>query len=105
MDLKAPQEKLNQILGVNADFNKLIESVSLLKNSTIEFEFRTTVTPDLDENDIIDLAKLVGNGVNYYLQPYRKPSFLLNAPAPLPIEMLQKFEKSALNYADKIKLR
>ena len=105
MDLKAPRSKFATMVGPNSNFDNIIESVNILKNSSIEFEFRTTVTPELDEADIIELAQLVGNGVNYYLQPYRKPTFLLNAPNPHPIEMLQKFEKVASKYANRIKLR
>ncbi len=105
MDLKAPKEKFTPMVGVNGDFSKIEESVALLKSSCVDFEFRTTVTPELNEADIIALAKLVGQGVDYILQPYRKPAFLINAPEPHPIETLQKFEKVALNYANKTKLR
>ena len=41
MDVKAPGEKFNQMVGVNGKFEKIVESVNLLKNSDIEFAMET----------------------------------------------------------------
>lgn len=105
LDIKAPPEKLDTMAGVKVDYNKILCSIELLKESNIACEFRTTVTPELTGDDIEYLAKLVGNDYAYFLQPYRKPAFLINAPEPLPIETLQNYEKLAKKYANCAKLR
>jgi len=105
MDIKAPKDKLNAMIGVQADFDKLLNSVNIIKNSGVECEFRTTVTPELTADDIIELAKLVGDDIPYYLQPYRKPEMMLNAPEPLSYETLKNYEKLAKTYANLVKMR
>ncbi|KPJ55375.1 anaerobic ribonucleoside-triphosphate reductase activating protein [Parcubacteria bacterium DG_72] len=62
------------IKGISHDFQKEIErSVELLKNSGVDFEFRTTVVPTvLKKEDIVQIAKWIGGeNVKYYLQQFR----------------------------------
>ncbi len=105
MDVKAPFEKLNAMVGVEVDTSRLLQSMEIIKKSGVNHEFRTTVTPELTENDIISLAKLVGNDSRYYLQPYQKPALSINFPDPLKIEVLERYEEIAKNYAQNVKLR
>ena len=105
MDVKAPFEKLNAMVGVEVDTKKLSRSMEIIKTSGVKHEFRTTVTPDLTVDDIIVLASLVGNESTYFLQPYQKPVLSRNYPEPLKIETLQKYEQIAKNYAQNVKLR
>ena len=45
VDIKAPPDKYNLLTGINVDFSKIEQTVFLLKNSQIKYEFRTTVVP------------------------------------------------------------
>lgn len=75
MDLKAPFEKYSVAAGVNADLAKISQSIELLKNSKINFEFRTTFDKGiLSENDISIMRKIVGEKNRYIIQGSITPS-------------------------------
>lgn len=72
MDLKAPlNSKYHEASGVRADLNKIRESIKLLTDSGIDYEFRTTVVPTiLDEADIEEMAKTIAGAKKYALQQF-----------------------------------
>ena len=58
--------------GVKIDIEKIKESVFIIMNSPIEYEFRTTAVPGLHaEEDFIEIAKWLKGARVYYLQEYR----------------------------------
>lgn len=89
MDIKAPLKKLPSIIQCQNSIDSITKSISLLMQNKVKFEFRTTVTPDLNLYDIFKIVNSI-KGANYFLQPYRKPDHLLSAPEPLSLEILQK---------------
>ncbi len=95
MDIKAPNEKLEQIALCKHKFDEVEKSIDILLQNKVEYEFRTTVTPDLNEGDIVSMAKRIVGAEKYILQPYRKPEFLHNAPEPHKIETLSHFVQIA----------
>ena len=55
MDIKAPLEKYAQVSGVELPLDSIKESIALLLEGRVEYEFRTTVDRDLlDEDDLLD---------------------------------------------------
>ena len=72
MDIKAPFEKYFQITGMNINIDNIKNSIKLIMNSGIEYEFRTTVIKSqLSTEDILEIGKTI-NGANlYYLQKFR----------------------------------
>ncbi len=79
MDIKGPPHKYPQIVGVPCDWRPMAESVALIKNSGIDYEFRTTVAnPLLTPEDIESCAKSIQGAKQYILQPYKK----LDPPTP-----------------------
>ena len=74
MDIKGPKEKYCQIAGIPEDsemVKKIEQSVEILKNSNIAFEFRTTIVPGLlDKEDIINIAKWIQGVRKYVLQNF-----------------------------------
>ena len=80
MDVKQFQ-KYNEATGVKTDLAKIKESVELIKNSGVDYEFRTTVVPTIHaKEDIIEIAKWLSPAKRYYLQNFRSektvnPSF------------------------------
>jgi len=78
MDIKAPKEKYSEAAGVKVDIKKIEESINVLKNNKIDFEFRTTVVPNFHKKeDILKIAQWIGPAKKYYLQNFR-PEKTLN---------------------------
>lgn len=72
MDIKGPPEKYPQITGTNQDWHVILESVSIIMNSSIDYEFRTTVAnPLLTPQDIQACAQTIQGAAQYILQPYQ----------------------------------
>ena len=62
MDLKAPLEKYASITGVEANSVVLQQSMDLIRNSAIGYQFRTTYDKEvLTDDDIAALTQLAGN--------------------------------------------
>lgn len=72
MDIKAPLEKYH-LYTKGVDFTQEIRhSINILKNSSIDYEFRTTLDPlNLTENDILKIAELIKGAEAYYLQRFK----------------------------------
>ena len=70
MDVKSSPDGYAAASGVPVDVDKIRESMSIIKNSGLPHEFRTTVVAGLhSESDIVDAARLVGDSP-YFLQSF-----------------------------------
>jgi len=81
MDIKAPLifEKYKNATGVDVDIEKIAESMSLIKKSGIDYEFRTTIVPGIhSEEDMILMAKQIGPAKKYFLQQFVPTKDLIN---------------------------
>ncbi len=68
MDLKAPFEKYAAVTGVEANSAVLQQSMDLIRQSGLEYQFRTTYDKEvLNDNDIAILNQLT-EGKNYIVQ-------------------------------------
>ncbi|MEG1663048.1 MAG: anaerobic ribonucleoside-triphosphate reductase activating protein, partial [Clostridia bacterium] len=71
MDIKNSEDRYNEISGRTVDISKIKESVAILKNCKIEYEFRTTLISNFHtENDIVAILKLISGAPKYYFQKY-----------------------------------
>ncbi len=71
MDIKTVPEKYDSVAGVKVDGRKIRESMDRIRHSGIPHEFRTTVVKGLHtKEDIVGVAKLLGEGEAYYLQSF-----------------------------------
>lgn len=71
MDIKAPLEKYQTVINVKIDVNKIGESIRLVMNSGIAYEFRTTVVKSqLNKEDILKIGKLIKGTNRYALQKF-----------------------------------
>ena len=72
-DVKNCFSKYNQTSGVNnIEVNNIKESIEILKNSNIDFEFRTTVVKELHcFEELKQICDYLGPKVKYNLQNYR----------------------------------
>jgi pyruvate formate lyase activating enzyme len=72
MDIKMPPDKRYiQAAGVKIDLKKIKKSISLIMNSGIDYEFRTTVVPTIHtKEDIVDIARHIKGAKKYVLQQF-----------------------------------
>ncbi len=72
MDVKNSPEKYAQTVGVqNVDMGKILSSIQLLKDSGIDFEFRTTLIKEFHTaDDVQKIAYLVSGAPRYFMQKY-----------------------------------
>jgi pyruvate formate lyase activating enzyme len=73
VDYKAPLSKYSEIAGNQAAGENVLKTISLLMEHEAAFEVRTTVYPQLCENDLIQMAKELPCVPRYVLNRYRKP--------------------------------
>jgi len=78
MDLKGPFEKYEMIAGVKVDTEKIKKSVELIKNSNVNYEFRTTVVKSqITFDDFEKIGEILKGAEKFYLQKF-VPSKLIN---------------------------
>jgi pyruvate formate lyase activating enzyme len=73
MDYKAPWDTYPSVCGRGADPDRVRETLQLLLSSSAEWELRTTVLPDLTQDDLCQMAAAVPVLPRYILQRYRAP--------------------------------
>lgn len=74
MDIKASRSNYGKACGIPSPAVSLIEeSVSLLKNADISYEFRTTVVKGIHTvDDFLDIREWLAGPSPYYLQSYKE---------------------------------
>jgi len=73
LDVKAPltEEKYEAVINVKGMLEDVKKGISLIMNSGIDYEFRTTVVPTLhSEKDIEDIAKYIKDAKLFVLQKF-----------------------------------
>lgn len=71
MDIKAPLRKYAEVAGTAVDLVKIKRSIDLIKDSGIEYEFRSTLVEDLlTEEEVLDIGELLGRKTRYFLQNF-----------------------------------
>ncbi|TYQ15765.1 UNVERIFIED_CONTAM: pyruvate formate lyase activating enzyme [Acetivibrio alkalicellulosi] len=71
MDIKAPFKKYHKVCGTNINIDSIKKSIDILREERIDYEFRTTMAPGLDLNDIIEISRAISGASLYVLQKYR----------------------------------
>ena len=109
MDIKAPLEKYSDIVKVKIDTEKIKRSISLIMNSGVDYEFRTTVVKSqLSFSDFEKIAQLIQGAKRYYLQKF-VPSKTLDekmmSETTYSTEDFEKIKKILTKYVEYVKLR
>ena len=73
VDYKAPAARYAEICGNGASAAPVLESIGLLLGSKASFEVRTTVIPQLSQEDLLKMARELPVLPRYVLNRYRKP--------------------------------
>lgn len=76
MDVKAPLKKYSVITTV-PNITEIKDSIEYIKTCGVDYEFRTTFSPNLTTDDIKELVSDIGYVKNYALQQYKKPEHIL----------------------------
>ena len=89
MDIKAPLEKYKSVVKMPVNSDLIKESIKLILKAKITHEFRTTIVqPQLDGNDILQIAKLISGANCYVLQKF------------VPVKVLDKKFLKEKSYTD-----
>lgn len=110
MDIKNSPERYAETSGFDPnrfDITPISESIELIKNSGVPYEFRTTVSEQLfDGQSIAGAAKLIAGADKYYLQKFvmrdTVPSKTLTAPTD---ETMSRYLAIAREYVPNAKIR
>ena len=110
MDIKAPKEKYSTLSGVNPNMEKIEQSINILKNSGIDYEFKTTIVPEfLDKEDIVKTSKWIKDSKKYYLQQFKNDIPVISKDLenlkPYSTEYLENILNEIKPYFKECKLR
>ena len=108
MDIKHSKSKYNSIASMpNFDINPICDSVDILKKSSIDYEFRTTLMKEChDSSDIEDIGKWLSGAKAYYLQSYKESEQVINPIfSPHSKETLLSFVDILIPYVPNTHLR
>lgn len=72
MDIKAPLKEYNKTTKVDLPISKIKESIAIIMNGKVDYEFRTTIVPGLiGEKEMEELANDIRGAKMYYIQQFR----------------------------------
>ena len=92
MDIKNSLPKYGLTVGLDyLDTQRILKSISIIMNSGIPYEFRTTVVHDLhSDEDFVEIGEMIIGASHYYLQQYTErdtvPDKNLTAPSEEDME-------------------
>jgi pyruvate formate lyase activating enzyme len=79
MDIKASLKNYKNVCGSDVDLERIKLSVDLIKNSGVDYEFRTTIVPGLHSvGEFKDIAKWLQGSQKYILQKYEDNGKILD---------------------------
>ena len=107
MDIKTTRERYPLVTGVAVDYDKIAQSINIIKNSGIPHEFRTTVVRGLHEmEDIVEVARMLGKEESYYLQGFVDSGDILGEGCmAFSDEEMRMVQRAAAEYCPKCQLR
>ncbi len=92
MDVKAPLDRYDEIVGAVADLDSIETSIQRVVEKAPDYEFRTTVAPTLGRDDILHIAGRIAGAKCYTLQAFRVPETGLLDPTWEEKDALSKGE-------------
>ncbi len=110
MDIKAPLERYEEAAGVNVDREKIKKSIDIIKNSGVDYEFRTTVVPGMiTKKDIFKIAKMLEGSKKFCIQQFRGSVSLISKDfenlEPYKKHELQEMADIAKPYFEKVVIK
>ncbi len=110
MDIKSSPDRYNILAGGSIDIERVKLSADLVRNSGVDYEFRTTVVPGLhSEQDFAGIAKWLEGSKKYVLQKYEDKGKILDPNIKKKIKgknlNLERIAKNVENYFGKVEIR
>ena len=109
MDIKAPLKKYAKVTGRKVNKKNIQKSIDIIRNSGVDYEFRTTVIPKFfKKEDALVIGKWLKGSKNYYLQQFMSENTInkaLKRVKPYPPEKLKEFAKLMKPYFKSVKVR
>lgn len=108
MDIKASQKKYSSAAGMTPlEFEKVKESIRLLMEGSVPYEFRTTVVKGIHEmEDFDEIGQLLQGCSAYYLQGFRESDTMIGeGHEAFSREEMEKMAELAGKYIDRVMLR
>lgn len=108
MDIKNSEEKYPLTVGLNkVQMDKIKESIEILKNSTIDYEFRTTLVAEYhSKEDIAKMGELIKGAKKLFLQKFvDREGVIKKGLHPVEEVWANSFKEILINFVDKVELR
>ena len=110
MDIKSPLDNYNEVAGADVFPENIEESIRLIKDSGVDYEFRTTVVPGLvGKKEIFLIGKWLKGSKRYAIQNFRRTRPLIDNEfkkiKPFSKEELNEMKNIAEKYFDNVEVR
>ena len=108
MDIKNSEDKYAETVGVtNPLLNKIKESISIIMNSGIDYEFRTTLVAEYHSKESIEkIGELIKGANKLYLQKFvDREGVIKKGLHPIEEIWALSFKEILLNYVKQVELR
>lgn len=113
MDIKTvlSEEDYQSVVERPVDIDDIARSAGLIRNSDVDYMFRTTVVPGIHDVETIKLiGKMLDRSKLYQIQNIHTENEMLSPiykklTKPFPKEVLEEFKKAAEPYFDEVKVR
>ena len=106
MDIKNSPQKYNVTSGADC-FDQVLESIRLIMESGVSYEFRTTVVRELHEKEDIDaIGRLISGAKQYFLQAFKDSDELIGEGfSAYSDEEMERLLSVALKYVPNARIR
>jgi pyruvate formate lyase activating enzyme len=91
MDIKSSKEKYEVYTGIKINLSQIENSINLLKQGGVGYEFRTTLAPGMERKDIVKIAEWIGPAKGYFLQEFNKQKEIIE-PGILSLPLIGESE-------------
>lgn len=101
MDIKNCKEKYAMTTGISGlELSRIEKSIQLIMQSSISYEFRTTIAKELHTKEDIDsISRWISGASNYYLQAYKEAENVIHPVySSYKKKELEEFKKTAQNH-------
>ena len=107
MDVKSSLEEYSRFTNNKVFFNKVKESIELLKQNKVDYEFRMTLINEYHNEEIIKkVGELVKGAKRLFLQQYKESEGVLNKNLhPVDEGLVNRFVEILSQYVDEVSLR
>lgn len=110
MDFKGPPERYPDTTGVALDFSYIQKSVTMIMQSGLPYEFRTTLVPGyIKKRDIKKMGEIIQGADKWFLQRFISHVPLLDDSLrntePFSEEEMEEMKKIARKYVNNAELR